>query len=142
MDELFILADKLRNLRAKRDDFNATLKEINLEINAVELALSDAMAKAECSNFTRGDKQFVLTTTTRWSAVTNRKEDLYAALKKNGHDHLFTVNTQTLGSFVKEQINETADDNGITHVPEWLECLVKPFDDVGITVKNEVKKSK
>ena len=141
MDELFILADKLRELRAEKDDFTAMLKDINKDIEKVEMALSDAMARAECPNFTRGDKQFILTTTTRWSAVTERKEELYDALKENGFDHLFTVNTQTLGSFVKEQTNETADDNGETHVPEWLSGLVKSFDDVGITMKTAIKKS-
>ena len=137
MEELFNLADKLRELRAEKDDFTAMLKDINNDIQTVEQALSDAMAKAECSNFTRGDKQFILTTTTRWSAVTERKEELYDILKTEGYDHLFTVNAQTLGSFVREQVSETADDNGETHIPGWLEGLVRSFDDVGITMKTQ-----
>ena len=142
MDELFTLADKLRELRAEKDDFTAMLKDVNAEIDTVERELSDAMAKAECPNFTRGDRQFILTTTTRWSAETHRKEDLYAILKEKGYDHLFTVNTQTLGSFVREQIEETADENGETHVPYWLSGLVKCFDDIGITMKAATKKTK
>ena len=142
MDELFTLADKLRELRAEKDAYTAMLKDINGDIETVELELSDAMAAAECSNFTRGDKQFILTTATRWSAEPDRKEELYDALKENGYEHLFTVNAQTLGSFVKEQVNETADENGETHVPEWLSGLVKSYDDVGITMKSATKKSK
>ena len=50
-------------------------------------------------------------------------------------NHLFSVNHQTLGSFVKEQVEETADESGETHVPDWLLGLVKNYDDVGITVR-------
>ena len=142
MDDLFIFADKLRKLREEKDTQTAILKDINTEIDEAEYKLSEAMATAECPNFTRGEKQFILTTTTRWSAETERKEELYAALEENGYDHLFTVNTQTLGSFVKEQVTETADDNGETHVPDWLAGLVKSYDDVGITMKSATKKSK
>lgn len=142
MDKLFTLADKLRDLRAERDDFAAMLKEINAEIGTTERELSDAMAEAECSNFTRGDKQYVLTTTTRWSAQDARRDALYTALKKEGHDHLFTVNSQTLSSFVREQVSETANDKGETHVPTWLVGLVKSYDQVVITMRAAPRKSK
>ena len=139
MNELFILADKLHELRKEKDDFTAMLKDTNTNIDAVERELSDAMAKAECSNFTRNSKQFILTTTTRWSAEKERKDELYTALKENGYDHLFTVNTQTLGSFIREQVNETENENGETHIPDWLSGLVKSYDDVGITMKSTKK---
>jgi len=142
MQELFILADKLRKLREDKDGLAARVKDLNSEIETIEQKLSDAMAAAECSNFTRGDKQFIITTTTRWSSETERKDELYAALRKNGYDHLFSVNTQTLGAFVREQVNETADENGDTHVPDWLSGLVKSYDDVGVTMKSTTKKSK
>jgi len=142
MDELFNLADKLRTLREKKDDFTATLKAVNTEIDNVEQELTEVMAAAECSSFTRGSKQFILTTTTRWSAEAERKDELYAALKENGYDHLFSVNTQTLGSFVREQVSETEDENGEAHVPNWLSGLVKSYDDVGVTMKSTTKKSK
>jgi hypothetical protein len=142
MNELFILADKLRKLRNEKDDYSAMLKDINADIGKAEHELSDAMAAAECSNFTRGDKQFVLTTTTRWSAETERKDELYALLKENGYEHLFTVNSQTLGGFIRDQVNDTEDENGETHVPDWLTGLVKSYDDIGITMKAATKKSK
>jgi len=148
MDDLFELADKLYSLRSEKDSFTAMLKDINTEIDAVERELSDAMTESECPNFTRNGKQFILTTTTRWSAETERKEDLYAALKQRGFEHLFSVNTQTLGSFVREQVSESAaahpgaDDNGDTHIPDWLLGLVKSYDSAGITMKSAAKKSK
>jgi len=86
---------------------------------------------------------FCLTvTTTRWSPENERKEDLYALLKAKGYDHLFTVNAQTLASFVREQVEETENDDGETHIPEWLLGLVKSYDDVGITMKKATKKQK
>jgi hypothetical protein len=140
MENLFNLADKLRNLRDEKDGFTAMLKEINGEIESVEQELSDTMTESECPNFTRGDKQFILTTTTRWSAETEQKEALYVALKSQGYEHLFSVNSQTLAKFVKEQIEETADEQGVTHIPDWLSGLVKSYDDVGITMKKVNKK--
>jgi len=142
MNELFNLADKLRALREEKDTQTAILKDVNSEIDAVEYKLSEAMALSECQNFTRNGRQFILTTTTRWSPETERKEELYDALKQNGHSYLFTVNPQTLGSFIREQVSETTDDNGDTHVPEWLLGLVKSYDIVGITMKSAAKKSK
>ena len=139
-NKLFTLADKLRGLREEKDGIDAMLKDVNKDIDAVETALSDAMAEAECPNFTRGDKQFILTTRTQWSPEIERKEELYAALKENGHGHLFTVNARTLASFVKEQVAETMNDDGETHVPEWLAGLVKSYDDIGITMKATSKK--
>ena len=142
MDDLFTLADKLRELREEKEAQNQLLKELNAEIDATEYKLTEVMAAAECPNFTRGDKQFIMTTTTRWSAEAERKEDLYATLRSNGYDHLFTVNMQTLGSFIREQVDETADANGVTRVPDWLSGLVKSYDDVGITMKSPTKKPK
>jgi len=142
MEELFNLADKLRKLREEKDAQNQILKDINADIDTVEYKLSEAMANAECPNFTRDGKQFILTTTTRWSPEAERKEELYAVLKENGYDHLFTVNAQTLASFVREQVEETADEKGETHIPDWLDGLVKSYDDVGITMKTSTKKQK
>jgi hypothetical protein len=93
------------------------------------------MAKAECPNFTRNGKQFIMTSTTRWSPEAVRKEELYAILKEKGYDHLFTINPQTLGTFIREQVDETANDEGETHIPDWLMGLVKSFEDIGITMK-------
>ena len=135
MNNLFELADKLRELREEKTVQEKKLEDIKAEIKNTVSALSDAMVESECSNFNRGDKKFVLTTTTYYSPETDRKEDLYAALKANGHEHLFSVNSKTLSSFVKGEIESTMDDNGETHVPEWLSGLVKSYDEVGITMR-------
>ena len=136
---LFPLADKLRDLREEKDAQNAILKDINAEIADVERKLTDAMAEAECNNFTRKGKQYVMTCTKRWSAEADRKDELYAVLKAKGYEHLFTVNSQTLGSFIKEQVNETLNDEGETHVPDWLMGLVKAYEDIGVKMNSARK---
>jgi hypothetical protein len=140
MSDLFPLADRLRELREEKDGCAAKLKDVNSEIGEVEQELSEAMATAECASFSRGGKTFVLTTTTRWSAEADRKEALYAALRENGYGHLFTVNSQTLGSFVREMVKETEGASGETHVPGWLSGLVKSYDDIGVTMRTTAKK--
>ena len=137
MQEIFDLADAFRTAREARDDLKERLSAANDALDKAEKQLTDAMAETECSNFTRGGIQFIMTTTTRWSAEKDRKDELYAILHKNGFDHLFSVNHQTLGSFVREQVEETADDSGNTHIPDWLDGLVKSFDDIGITMKSK-----
>ncbi len=109
MNELLILASKLRALREEKDVQTAILKDVNSDIKSVENELADAMANAECPNFTHGGKQFILTSTTRWSPETDRKDELYSALREQGYEHLFTVNAQTLASFIREQAGEYAD---------------------------------
>jgi hypothetical protein len=138
---MLALADHFKALREERDDLKERLAAANEALKEAEHQLTDMMAEAECPNFTRGGKQFIMTTTTRWSAEAERKQELYDALRAGGYDHLFSVNHQTLGSFVREQVEETADDNGETHVPGWLAGLVKSFDDIGITMQKASKKS-
>jgi hypothetical protein len=138
---MFELADRYKTLREERDALKEQLAAANDALKEAEHRLTDTMAEAECPNFSRSGKQFIMTTTTRWSAEAERKQELYDALRRGGYEHLFTVNAQTLGSFVREQVEETADNNGETHVPEWLDGLVKSFDDIGITMRKASKKS-
>jgi hypothetical protein len=138
---LFELADRFKSLREERDALKNQRTAANKALDKGERELADAMAEAECPNFSRSGKLFVITTTPRWSAEAERKQELYDALRSGGYEHLFTVNPQTLGSFIREQVEETADENGETHVPEWLDGLVSNYDDIGITMRKASKKS-
>jgi len=138
---MLALADNFKALREERDDLKERLAAANEALKEAEHQLTDMMAEAECPNFTRGGKQFIMTITPRWSAEKERKQELYDALRAGGYDHLFTVNHQTLGSFIREQVEETADEDGETYIPEWLEGLVKSYDDIGITMKKAPKKA-
>ena len=138
---MFELADRYKTLREERDALKERLSTVNKALEDAGHKLTDMMAEAECPNFSRSGKQFIMTTTTRWSAEAERKQELYDALRAYGYEHLFSVNAQTLGSFVREQIEETADDNGETHVPAWLAGMVKSYNDIGITMRKATKKS-
>jgi hypothetical protein len=140
INEIFELADRLRDLREEKDVQTAILKDISIDIDNIEYALTEAMTIAECPSFTRGDKQFVMTTTTRWLAEKEQKEALYSALRENGYEHLFSVNAQTLGGFVRDMAEEyAAEHNGADGLPDWLVGLVKSYNDVGITIKTKNK---
>jgi hypothetical protein len=134
--ELFGLAEEFRQKREIRDLVKEQLAELNDELKQAQTALTDAMAAAECPSFTHGDKAFSLTCTKRYSAATERKEELYATLREQGYEHLFTVNAQTLGSFVKEQADEETGE-----LPDWLCGLVNSYDDIGIQMRKATKKT-
>ena len=147
MDDLFFLADRFKTLREERDALKNQLTAANKALDDAEHKLTDAMAEAECPNFARSGKLFIMTTTPRWSAEKERKQELYDALRKGGYEHLFTVNPQTLASFIREQVEDNAAANAEslcgsdTHVPAWLDGLVTSYDDIGITMKQASKKS-
>ena len=124
MDNLFVLADELRELREAKEGLKQELKDANAKIMAVEKRLTDAMTESECPNFTRGGKKFIMTTTSNWSPEPDRKDELYAALKKQGYGHLFSVNSRTLSGFVRDTVADTEDENGETRIPDWLSGLV------------------
>ena len=119
---MYELAEQLKQLREKKKAAEQQLKDIHAEIAQTEYQLSVQMAETETQNFTRAGTTFALTTKIRASAVAGRKEELYAALKENGCGDLVyeTVNANSLSAFVKEQIAENQDT-----VPD-LQIKVKP----------------
>ena len=108
---MYELAEHLKQLREEKKNAEQRLKEINAEIEQADYQLSMLMAETETQNFTRAGTTFALTTKIRASAVAGRKEELYAALKENGCGDLVyeTVNANSLSAFVKEQIAENQD---------------------------------
>lgn len=134
---MFQLADRLRELRAAKDDAEQELKRINAEIDKVDYQLSELMMDSETQNFTRAGTMFVLTTKTRASATAGRKEDLFSALRAEGYGDLVyeTVNANSLSAFVKEQITENSDE-----LPGWLDGLVNVFEKTTVGVRKAAKK--
>jgi DNA-binding ferritin-like protein len=143
LDEIFTLAEKYRELRSSCDEVKADLAERNVALDKAKLALTDAMANAECRSFAHGDNAYSLTCTTRYSAVKDTKDEFYEALRDHGYDSLFSVNAQTLGSFLKERVKEFADENdGVEQLPDWLEGLVSGYDDIGIQMRTPTQPKK
>ena len=133
---MYELAEQLKQLREKKKAAEQQLKDIHAEIAQTEYQLSVQMAETETQNFTRAGTMFALTTKTRASAMAGRKDELYAALKENGYGDLVyeTVNANSLSAFVKEQIAENQDT-----VPEWLSGLVHIYEQTSVSVRQFAK---
>ena len=131
-EELFALADQLRELKETKKYAEQELKEITEEIDRIDAALAEQMIASETQNFTRNGTTFCLTSTTRASAAAGRKDELFAALREAGFGDLVyeTVNANSLSAFVKEQ-TEANDDT----LPEWLSGLISVFDKTTVGVR-------
>ena len=132
MQEMFELADRLKELRDAKKEAEQHVKELAAAIDDADYALSELMAQTETQSFSRAGTLFYLTTTTRASALPDRKTELYDALKAEGYGDLVyeTVNANSLSAFVKEQWAENDD-----ALPEWLNGLVTLFEKSTVGVR-------
>ena len=135
-EELFALADQLRELKETKKFAEQELKEITEEIERVDAALAERMISTETQNFTRNGTMFCLTNATRASAAAGKKEELFAALRAAGFGDLVyeTVNANSLSAFVKEQTMENED-----VLPGWLEGLVNVFEKTTVGVRKAAR---
>jgi len=135
-DELFALADQLRELKETKKYAEQELKEITAEIERVDAALAELMVTSETQNFTRSGTTFCLTSTTRASAAAGRKEELFTALRSAGFGDLVyeTVNVNSFSAFVKEQTAENED-----VLPSWLDGLVNVFEKTTVGVRKAAR---
>ena len=133
---LFEWADKLKALRDRKEELEAELKQVNMDIDNADWHLSNLMAETETQNFTRAGTMFCLTTKTRASARAGQKDELFAALRGEGYGDMITdtVNANSLSSFVKEQIAENGD-----ALPDWLDGLVSVFEKTTVGVRKAAR---
>ena len=136
-ERMFELADRLKELRDTKKELEQKLKLINAEIEEVDFNLANAMLESETQNFTRSGVMFCLTNTTRASVATERKEELFEALRAEGYGGLIyeTVNANSLSAFVKEQMAENNDT-----LPDWLNGLVNVFEKTTVGVRKAAKR--
>lgn len=134
--KLFEWADKLKALRDRKDELEAELKQVNMDIDNADWHLSNLMTETETQNFTRAGTMFCLTTKTRASARAGQKDELFAALRDEGYGDMITetVNANSLSSFVKEQIAENGD-----ALPDWLDGLVSVFEKTTVGVRKAAR---
>ena len=134
--KLFEWADKLKALRDRKDELEAELKQVNMDIDNADWHLSNLMAETETQNFTRAGTMFCLTTKTRASVRAGQKDELFAALRGEGYGDMITetVNANSLSSFVKEQIAENGD-----ALPDWLDGLVSVFEKTTVGVRKAAR---
>ena len=135
-NDLFALADELRELKETKKRLEDELKAVGLEIDRVDAVLAQRMADTETQNFTRNGTMFCLTSTTRASATAGHKEELFEALRAAGFGDLIyeTVNANSLSAFVKEQTTENDD-----VLPPWLDGLVTVFEKTTVGVRKAAR---
>ena len=131
-NRIFDLADQLKAAKNKKKELDAEIKKLGARINELDLALSDAMAEAECDRFSRNGNTFYLSTRLYASPFAGQKEAMFQALKENGYGEIVTetVNANTLASFVKEQMAENGDE-----VPDWIAEVVNIFEKVSVGIR-------
>ncbi len=132
--ELFDLADQLKARKDLKKELEEQVKVVTAEIDVLDKELSDAMALAECPNFTHSGSTFYLNTRLFASPKGGMKEDMIAALKAHGYGDLVneTVNANTLASFCKEQIAQSGE---AEQLPMWLSDVVNTFDKVTVGIR-------
>ena len=67
-------------------------------------------------------------------AVPEEKDELYRRMKEHGFEYLFTINPMTLSGTVKELKSNNED-----RLPDWLEGVIKVFEQPGIRVTKSKK---
>lgn len=130
--EIFEMADKLKAAKDRKKELDAQVKDVNEEIESLDLALADAMVETELDRFSRNGSTFYLNTRLFASPAAGRKDDLMQTLKDQGYGSIVveTVNANTLASFVKEQMAANED-----VLPEWLSDVVSTFEKVSVGVR-------
>ena len=88
------------------------------------------MTEEELDGFKRNGVQFSLVNKAYISAAAERKDELWAATKKQGYEHLFSINSQTFSGEVKRLTEENGGE-----LPTWLTGLVNQFDKASIRIK-------
>ena len=134
---MFALAEELKQLRDSKKEVEQRKKDIDAELDKVERELADLMAGTETQNFTKSGVMYSLTVKNRASAVAERKDKLFDALKKNGYGDLVyeTVNANSLSAFVNEQVAQNED-----NLPAWLNGLVNIYEQVNVSVRKATRR--
>lgn len=130
-NRLLELSDKLKELRLVKSDLEAQTKGVNEEIDGIMTEMIGIMTTEELTSFNRNGTTFSLVTTEYPSPEPDKKGELWEAMKANGFEDLFTINSQTLSATIKELISEN---DGV--LPTWLEGLIK------IAEKNSIRVAK
>ena len=128
------LADRLVELREAKAVAEAQLTAINGDIENVQAQLISVMTEQECSGFKRGNKNFSLVVTALPSPVVECKAELWEVMKEKGFEGLFTINSRTLQSTVKELIEAN---DGI--LPDWLDGLIRVAEKATVRVTKSTK---
>jgi len=129
-NETMILSDNYLQARKTKDEAEQHLKDAKAVCDELEAQLIEAMTNDELASFKRNGVTISLVNTTHIGAEPERKDELWAAMKDQGFDNLFTINAQTLSAEVKRMVEENEGT-----LPNWLDGLIKQYDKAGIRVR-------
>lgn len=129
-NELFELSDQYLEARNQKQICEDALKMASKACEELEIQLIQGMTDKELNNFNRNGVQFTLATREFLSSVPEKRDELYAKLKENGYEHLFTINANTLSGTVRSLINDNEQ-----QLPEWLDGLIQSYEKQSIRVK-------
>ena len=116
--------------RKNKDECEQRLKDANAVLEDAEKKLIEAMTNDELDSFKRNGVQISLVNRNFISAEAERKDELWAEMKKQGYEHLFSINANTLNGEVRRLIEEN---DG--KLPTWLEGLIKQYEKPSIRIK-------
>jgi predicted RNase H-like nuclease (RuvC/YqgF family) len=140
-NNIIALSERYSELRAKKDEIKDELSKIEEHIKTIETALIDAMTTAELQNFTRDDgTQFVVVTRQFPSAKPETKYELYQVLKAEGYDDLFTINTQTLQSTIRQWKEEAEWDTDKARLTQLIDPYIRVEERLSISMRKGAKK--
>ncbi|NLT17303.1 MAG: hypothetical protein GXY11_06755 [Clostridiales bacterium] len=128
--KLSVFSDYYLTCKARVDELNDALKQANAEKDAAEQALVDAMVNAGVTGFKTDDGVGISAVRkAQYSCPAEKRDELYAALRAQGLDYLFSVPAQTLNKFAKDRVEQ---EGGLDEV--LVELLV-PYETVGLQVR-------
>lgn len=128
--DMLALADRYKELKDKKADMLEAMKALQEELDSAKAKLIESMISAECTGFKRNGFGYSLVIKEYPGAIPEVKDKLYDAMREHGFEHLFTINPMTLSGTVKE-LKSNNDDV----LPEWLDGLVKIYEEPNITVR-------
>ena len=130
------LAERIARLRAEKDSVNKILKALNEDLTKAERSMIEAMNSQEMDSFKCAHGAFGISR--RFTVTTPKspedKEAFFEYLRKKGEfDSMISVNSRTLASWYKEEV-EAAKSRG------EMDFVVPGLKDAGISEYLSVRK--
>jgi len=125
-------SDRYLAARARVDELNDALKDANAEKDAAEEALVDAMVTAGVTGFKTDDGVGISAIRkAQYSCPAEKKDALYAVLRAQGMEYMFSVPAATLNKFARD----LAEQNGGL-LAEPFDALLQPYEKVALQVRD------
>jgi len=124
------LAEFLRELREEKKELEEKVKGLNSEIESIQSELIADLIDNESTGFNYKGFNYSLVVKEYPAAEPERKDELYSAMKEQGFEGLFTINSNTLSATVKE-LKANNDDR----LPKWLDGLIKVAEKSTIQIR-------